>query len=749
MNDLASCFITTERPWKEGAVEAFEQVVDATGTSGLVRAELRVTALGVYEASLDGEKVGDQFLAPGLTYYPRELHEQRYDLTRELGIPGTHVLRVLLGQGWYCGRFTFENKVRLYGDRPAVGWALSLAWADGSVREITSRDPEVRAVASGFGYAGLYDGEVFYAPGAPWPVDADETESDPLATWPPVPYTGPLPERILPSTTKVTVQEELPVRGVTHVGNATIVDFGQNFAGIVELDPSLLAPGARVALRHGEILNPDGSLYTANLRKAKARCVYQASGDPAREPRWRPRFTYMGFRYVELTGAPWAEGLLSAFVVSEDLVRTGHFACENRLVQRLYENQVWGQRSNYLHIPTDCPQRDERQGYTGDAHVFARTGAFNYDTELFLEKFLSDIRAAQLDGPDGYVGSTAPAVPGARPGFLSMLGWGNATCIIPDLIHEQFGSARAFEAQYESMRSFVECELARGGRDGLWGAPSLGDWLMLGRGVAWLAMHHGPVSHAFVVNDLRIMAKAARILGRDEDARRWEGELGRVRDSYLKKHVRRNGIMKDDYQGAYLMALALVVESGELWDRLFANLVDRIRRDGMQTGFFSTQYVLGLLAEHGQERLAYDLLLQGACPGWMYEVERGATTVWERWDALRPDGGVNEDKMSGDNMVSFNHYAFGSVGEFYYRHILGIQAAEPGFSRVRIRPVMDERLGHVRGSYDSRAGRIEVSWACKGSSWELEVTLPADGEVRLPDGRVAPMAPGTRRFFGR
>ena len=723
MSDLRSHFITVERPFKEGTVEVFEQRIPAAGVE---RAVLSITALGVYEAELNGKKIGDLLFTPGYTYYPKDLHYQVYDVTALLA--EENLLRVYLGQGWYCGRFTCDNKVQIYGERPAVSWVLRMEMADGSVCLSCSDDESVKAVRSPYEYAGFYDGEICHADGG--------------AVIQPIPYTGPVPEVLEESAAGVKIQEEIPVQTVTKAGDATILDFGQNFAGIIEIDPTKMTDST-LKLRHGEILNPDGTLYTTNLRKAKAETVYHKG---ISTDKYRPRFTYMGFRYVELTGTDYEPGLLTAYAVYNEMERTGSFSCDNALVDQLYRNQVWGQKSNYVEVPADCPQRDERMGYTGDGHVFALTGAYNFDTEAFWAKFLKDIRYSQMDNSEGYVAPTIPAQGPAGIGFLTMLGWGNCVTIVPEMLYWQYGTDRYLREQYESMKTFVECEIRKMGDAGLWLAPNLGDWLTMGKDVAFMAMHNGPVSNAFIVNDLRILAWTAERFGKTGDAERYAAQLEKTRKAYLSAFVKDDGTMTDDYQGAYIMALRFVIPRGELWDKVFAKLVDKIHAEGMQTGFFATEHLLPLLADNGEAKLAFDLLLQEECPGWMYQVKRGATTVWERWDALRPDGTVNESKMSDDNMVSFNHYAFGSVGEFYYRYILGIQPLEPGFSKVRIRPFMDERLGSVKGSYRSRAGEIAVSWQMQDGIAMLEVVTPMPAEIVLPDGEVKQVLAGTYQY---
>ena len=717
MRDLRPYFITTKRPFREGAVEVFSQKIEGRGT-----ATLTITALGLYEAEINGKKVGEDLFTPGFTYYPKHVNVQIYDVTPLLNQESASVLTVYLAQGWYCGRFTFENKCQIYGEAPAVSWVLEVG---GKI--YTSRDG-VQAENSPYDYAGFYDGEI-----------CNEKRRGEI--FPPVPFDGPFPERFERTILTAKVREEILPAAVMERGEATIIDFGQNFAGIVLIHPDKMEASS-LKLCHGEILNRDGSLYRANLRKAKAETVYYRG-----EATYRPRFTYMGFRYVELSGCRYVPGLLTAHAIYSDMEPTGSFSCSHPLVDQLFKNQLWGQKSNYVEVPTDCPQRDERMGYTGDGQAYARTGAYNFDTRLFWKKFLLDIRDSQEDNTEGYVAPTVPARGREGIGFLSMLGWGNCVTIVPRMLYEMYGDDSFLRSQYGSMKTFVDCELKRMGEAGLWEAPSLGDWLMPGKEIAWMAAHHGPVSNAFIVNDLRILSKAAGAFGFMKDAVYYKEALEKTQDAYIRRYTNEDGTMKDEYQGAYVMALCHVIPPGELWNRLFANLVKNIRENGMQTGFFSTEHILGLLADHGEGEMAVALLLQEECPGWMYQVKNGATTIWERWDALRPDGTVNETSMGDDNMVSFNHYAFGSVGRFYYEHLLGIRPLKPGFSKISIAPLVSVRLGAVAGEFRSVRGRIRSAWKVEGERVIYDIETPVEAEIRLADKSCRQVKPGGYQFF--
>lgn len=742
MKELREHFIASINEYKEGAVSVFRQQISG---ENIKKATLYITALGIYEANINGKKVGNQMFAPGFTYYHRDLQYQKYDVTNML-IAGRNELKVYLGNGWYCGRFTFDNIKQIYGEQAAVSWILEIEKEDYGKKIYTSDESSVVELESPYGYAEFYDGEVYFS--------TEKGNKVEKIIGSPVKYKGKIPEVIEETIITVKVQEEMPVKKVIKHGDVTILDFGQNFAGIVEIDP-LMMKGDIIKIRHGEILNADGSLYTENLRKAKAEIVYHKGTE---KEKYRPKFTYMGFRYMEVSGIEYVDGVITAYALYSDMKRTGYFSCNNKMVQKLYENQIWGQKSNYIEVPTDCPQRDERMGYTGDGHVFALTGSYNYDTESFWRKFLKDIRYSQMDNTEGYIGSTIPASGPGGIGFLSMLGWGNAVTILPEMLYWQYGEDKYLTEQYESMKLFVEAEIRKMGENNLWIGPNLGDWLMLGKDVAWMAMHNNPVSNSFIVNDLRVLSETAKRLGKIEDAERYENQLEKTRNAYIQSFITEEGKMIDDYQGAYIMALKFVLTDGELKKKVMMQLIENIRVNGMQTGFFATEHILPILSEAGESRLAYDLLLQEGCPGWMYQIKCGATTTWERWNALMPDGKVNEEKMSSDNMVSFNHYAFGSVGEFYYQYILGIKPLLPGYKKVRIYPIVDERMGRVSGSYESRVGTINVAWEFVSQSSENHllqsnerivrfiIDTPVDTEIGLPDKSVHQVASGSYEY---
>lgn len=737
MEELKKHMITIDKTYQEGEVFVLGQSIE--DSESIVKANLFITALGMYEANLNGIKIGDQMFAPGFTYYPRELCYQTYDMT-DLWKSGKNEFVVYLGQGWYCGRFTYDNLTQIYGQQVAVTWIIELTDKEGTKKYYFSDDDSVYVMPSPYQYAGLYDGEIIRKR----PVGGATSL---------IPYSGGIPKEWNPTKVRVKIQEEMPIAKVIHREDFIIVDFGQNFAGIIEIDPAKMKSDY-IRVRHGEILNPDGSLYTQNLRKAKAEIVFRKEKNAAAHSleKYRPKFTYMGFRYIEITGCEYQDGLIKAYAIYSEMEITGYFTCINEKVQQLYENQVWGQKSNYVEVPTDCPQRDERMGYTGDGQVFAWTGSYNFEAVSFWDKFLADIRYSQMDNFDDFICSTVPASGPRGIGKRSMLGWGNAVTIVPEMLYLQYGTDEFFHEQYESMKKFVATEIRQMGEKDLWIGESLGDWLMPGKDAEWTSLHNNPISNAFIINDLRIIGEYASRIKDYKNAELYSQQRAKSIHAYIIEFIEPSGKMKDDYQGAYIMALTYVVEEPVLRSLLLHRLIELIQIEGMCTGFFSTRHILPLLAENGYSTLAFDLLLQENCNGWMYQINHGATTTWERWDAITPEGRVNETRMeNGENMVSFNHYAFGSVGEFYYQYILGIRPLLPGYEVIGVRPFMDYRLGSVSGSYRSCRGLIRVAWTFLKENesshyYEVKVVTPGTTRIELPDGRCYEVEKGYYQY---
>lgn len=685
------------------------------------------TSLGMYEVLLNKNKIDEQYLKPGFTYYNKRLLFQEIDLTDKL--EKENILEILLGQGWYSGRFFCENTTKNFGNDTAISYVIEIIYEDGLVEYIKSRE-DMDVYNTLYEYAGIYDGEVI-------------NESIPIKIIGKTSKYELKSDILLEKTiTKVCKNEEVPTNKVTTYDDYFIIDFGQNFAGKIELNLSLVPNNSDITIYHGELLNSDNKVYRNNLRKAKACIKYHKVNSSSY---YEPFFTYMGFRYIEVHGVKYVDGLITANAVYTKMDQLGTFSCDNKKVERLYLNQLWSMRSNYVEVPTDCPQRDERLGYTGDAQVFISTAVYNYDVRNFFYNFFKDLRLLQLDTPDRNISPYCPDKTGHPVGFMSMQGWGSAVSIIPSILKKNYNDLTLITDYYDAIKDYVDLEISKS-KHNLWCAISLGDWLSLGKGVAWQAMNNHPVSNAFFVNDLRVLRDAAKLLSKEEDYLKYSEQYKKTHDAYIKKFIKKNGLMVKDYQGSYSVCLAYVLEdSDEIKNKVYEKFLENVRRNGLSTGFFGTANLLPLICDKNPH-LAYDILLSENCPGWMYEINHGATTIWERWDAIKEDGIVNESKMSKDNMVSFNHYSFGAVGRFYYEYILGIKPLKDGFNEAIIRPYPDERLNKVSGSYKTCNGAIYSSWEYTDKTIEFKIDTPVKSIIILPDNTKYEVLPGIYEY---
>ena len=528
-------------------------------------------------------------------------------------------------------------------------------------------------------------------------------------------------------------QERLaPVKRFVTPAGETVIDFGQNLAGYVEVKVSGKA-GERIVMRHAEILDKDGNFYTENLRSARETNTYILSGKG--EECFKPTFTWQGFRYIALDEFP--EGALetaefTAIVVHSDMKRTGRFACGNEKINQLYHNLVWGQKGNFIDVPTDCPQRDERLGWTGDAQVFCQTAALNFDVKKFFKKWLKDLAVDQME-ENGAVRGSAPVVMGREMTRISAA-WGDAAVICPWVIYLTYGDKQVLEDQFESMKGWIEYirRLTDGG-EYLWlGGNHYGDWLAMdnGEGVYEGATDKDFIATAFYAYSTGLFVKAGKVIGRDMSE--YEALYGNIVKALTERFIR-DGLPVSDTQTA--CAMLLYMNLCEDRQKVADRLAELVRANGtrLNTGFVGTPYLLYGLSENGHMDLAYDLLLQEQFPSWLYSVNQGATTIWEHWDGVNDAG-----EMWSKAMNSFNHYAYGAVGEWMYRTAAGIRAVEtaPGFSEFVLCPVPDRRLGFVDASLDTAHGQIRSAWYVQEGMVRYEFTVPENTEalIKLPGG---------------
>jgi alpha-L-rhamnosidase len=713
-------------------------------------ARLYCTALGLYELELNGRRVGDLQLAPGWTDYRRRVRYQTYDVGGLLR-PGENVLGATLGDGWYCGHIGWEQRQR-YGDRPRLLAQLHIRYRDGS-SELVATDAAWRTSFGPLLAADLLMGESYDArleqPGWSAPGFDD-------GAWAPaVCFPDPGAALVAQNGPPVLAHEELrpagpPARPPVPYSSAWIFDLGQNMTGRVRLRVS--GPrGATVTLRHAEVLKPDGTLYTDNLRSARATDHYTLRGGG--EEVWEPRFTFHGFRYVELSGLSEPPGpeAVTGVVLHSAVEPTGAFGCSEPLVDQLQRNIVWGQKGNFVDLPTDCPQRDERLGWTGDAQVFLPTAAFNMDVAAFFTKWQQDLADAQDER--GRVPAVAPAEGGSLPPEGGPA-WADALVICPWTIYRCYGDTRLLEQHYDSMARFVgflertspaliRCDPLAPREPDAW--DGFGDWLATdnGRENRIGLTPRSLIGTAYFARCADLLARAAALLGRAADAERYTALAGRVRAAFRRRFVTPDGLLAAQTQTACVLALHFDLVEAHHRAGVAEALVRDIAERGWQlsTGFVGTPHLLDVLTDAGRLDAAYRLLLQRSWPSWLYAVTHGATTVWERWDGWTEERGFQDPAMN-----SFNHYAYGAVGAWLYQTVAGINldSEAPAYRRAVLRPRPGGGLTWARGALRTRYGELVSDWRLDGGSFEWRVVVPPNTSARLwfPPGAGAPLEGG-------
>ncbi|HEX5994639.1 MAG TPA: family 78 glycoside hydrolase catalytic domain [Jiangellales bacterium] len=699
--------------------------------TGEVRAAtLYATAHGVYQVELNGQEVDDQILKPGWTAYQYRLVHETTDVTHHLRA-GRNAVGTMLAGGWFTERYGFAGRARtIYGDQPRFAAMLVIDYADGTQQTVRT-DTGWRVsgngpvVASGI-YAGeTYDARRFRVGWAQPGFDDTEWVTASVANSSVIPSarSGPVVRAI----------EELAVlETITSPSGRTILDFGQNLVGRVRI--RLAGPaGHTVRLRHAEVLE-DGELATRLLRAADATDSYTLAGQT--EEVWEPRFTFHGFRYVEIEGWPGAfdPAAVTAVVIHSDMERTGRFECSHPLLNRLHENVVWGMRGNFLSLPTDCPQRDERLGWTGDIQVFAPTASYLYDCNGFLASWLVDLALEQ---------SASGGVPFVVPDVLDSAAtpaaaWGDAATIVPSVLYERFADVGLLREQYPSMRRWVDQILDLAGQDRLWeGTFQFGDWLDPAAppdrpGEA--KTDPDLVASAYLFRSADLLARTAARLGQTVDAQRYADAAEAVRAAWMNRYTSPDGRIVSDTQTAYALAIVFnIVRDPQTVERMGERLAALIRRAGYRigTGFVGTPHVADALTDTGHVDVATRLLLETECPSWLYAVIMGATTIWERWDGILPDGTINPGEMT-----SFNHYAFGAIADWMHRVIAGLAPREPGYRELVLAPRPAPGLDWARAELETPYGRAAVAWEASAGTITITATVPPNTRARvsLPAG---------------
>jgi len=690
---------------------------------GVRRARVYATARGVYELHLNGTRAGDGQLTPGWTDCNVRIPYQVYDVTG-LVQEGENVIGAVLGEGWYSGYLVWGGNRNVWGKDPNLLAQLEVEYEDGTTETVGS-DASWKVATGPIVKSDIYNGETHDArlemPG--WAARGFDDSGWQDAHV----YDDTDAALVVKRCENVRKIEELqPIELSEPKPGVYVFNFGQNMVGWVRLKVS--APqGTQITIRHAEMLNDDGTLYTENLRDAKATDEYICRGEG--EEVYEPRFTFHGFQYAELTGCREKPDIsaVTGVVLHSDAPPTGTFECSHEMINKLQSNIQWGQKGNFLEVPTDCPQRNERLGWTGDAQVFIRTACFNMDVAAFFTKWVTDLEDAQDE--DGAFPDVAPKVTQGK----GHCAWADAGVICPWTIYLCYGDTRILEANYGAMAKWVE--FMEKTSDGLIRPDEgYGDWLATDAPSAGRAPTPKElIGTAYFAYCAQIMAKAAALLGKTEDAARYEELAGRVKAAFSREFITPAGRVVGSTQTGYLLTLAFDLVADELRPRAEELLLKELeKRDWhLSTGFVGTPFLAPVLTRIGRTDLAYKLLLQETYPSWFYPILQGATTMWERWNSYTRDGGFGDAGMN-----SFNHYAYGAIGEWLYATVAGIDVdpEQPGYKHLILRPEPGGDLTFARGELKSVYGLIRSHWRLENGQFTYEVTVPANAHatVRLP-----------------
>lgn len=687
-----------------------------TTNKEILQARVYMTGLGLYESTIGNQKIGEEYLTPGVTAYDQWVQVQTYDVSKLLKI-GENSWQISVADGWYQGKYGFDGgKEKIYGDRHLALAELHINYQDGT-KEIIVTDESWQVTQGKVSASAIYYGE-----------DFDATYE--LNDWQKVevvshPYDILTDRLSLP----VKIMEEIPAQTIIKTPKGeTVIDFGQNQAGWVMFynrEPK----GVKITIEVGEILQ-EGNFYRDNLRQARAAFTYISDG---KEGWVRPHFTFFGYRYAKVNGFTKNLQLtdFKAAVLYSQMSTTGEIQTENAKVNRLFQNILWGQKSNFLDVPTDCPQRDERLGWTGDANVFSNTAAINMDSFAFFKKYMKDVSIEQKNHA-GMVTMYAPAM-GNHAGGAAV--WGDAATFIPWNMYQIYGDMAILKQNYTSMKAWVDWIGAHSTDKTLWtGTFQFGDWLALdGENPALPTgkTEEDYIASVYYYYSSWIVAQTAKLLGFEDDYKKYLQQATNIKQAIRQEYVTANGRLAMDTQTAYALALYFDIIPEQQRSRVVKDLVVRLHKDNdhLKTGFVGTPFICQVLSKFGEHDLAMKIFMNEDLPSWLYAVNLGATTVWERWDSVLPDGSMNPEGMN-----SLNHYSIGAIMEWAYKYLVGIQPLSPGYQKVRIAPNFNYRLKQVAGHFDSIYGRIAVSYQIEKDNYhtiELKVNIPTGVQAKL------------------
>lgn len=703
------------------------------------KATAYITAHGMYEARINGQRVGDAYLTPGWTSYDTRLQYQQYDVT-DLLHAGANAVGAMLGNGWYRDYLAWADSRNHYGSDIALLLQMDITYADGSTERIQTDGSWVSQTGAVLN-SEIYDGETYDTTRELHGWDRPGYDS---GNWSAVRVYDFDKANLISTENELIKAHEVfsPVAITTTPEGDTVVDFGQNLVGWVQLNISGTR-GQKVELQHAEVLTKEGNFYTDNLRAADQKATYVLDGSDLQV--LTPHFTFFGFRYVKVTGfVPTMENM-TAIALYSDMEATGSFTTSNPLLNQLQHNIQWGQRGNFVDVPTDCPQRDERLGWTGDAQAFFRTAAYNRNVNSFFSKWLKDLAADQLD--NGAVPFVIPNVLG--PNSSASAGWADVSTIIPWESYLLFGDRELLETQYPSMKAWVEYIRSKS-PENLWNTGfHFGDWLFYrphddndGRSAV---TDKYLIAQCFYAYSTQLLINAAQALGKSDEAVQYQALLTAIKAAFQREYLTSTGRLVSGTQTAYVLALQFDMLPESLREHAAQRLVENIKSYDyhLTTGFLGTPYLSHVLSRFGYDEVAYRLLMQQTYPSWLYPVTMGATTIWERWDGIKPDGSFQVPSMN-----SYNHYAYGAIGDWMYRHIAGIEALEsgPGYRNFKIEPVPGANLEHAEGRLKTYYGEIVSSWKFENGNYILKIEVPINttAELVMPYGDLQSVMEGGR-----
>ena len=701
-----------------------------------------ITAHGMYEAFINGKRIGDFYLTPGWTSYHKRLQYQMYDVTG-LMTQGRNAIGVLLGSGWYRGILSYYNRNNHYGKDISLLFQLHINYEDGS-SEIVLSDETWKSSTGAIRYSEIFNGET---------QDARKEQTGWTranfndTSWSGVQVKNHAKENIIATENEPVKKQEIfkPFKIITTPKGEKVLDFGQNLVGWVVMKAKGKT-GDKITLSHAEVLDKTGNFYTENLRQAKQQNIYILKG--GEEETFEPHFTWQGFRYVKvdgLSGELMPENY-TAVALYSDMKRTGNFTCSNPLVNQLQHNIEWSQKGNFVEIPTDCPQRDERMGWTGDAQVFSRTATFNMNVNSFFAKWLKDLAAEQH--PDGGVPLVIPNMLGNQG---RVAGWSDAATIIPWNMYMAYGDKQILKDQYPSMKAWIDY-IQKKTNNNLWDKGwHLGDWLFYSpqgdlHGSAAITDKF-LIAQCFYAHSMQLLINAAGVLGKTDDVETYSTILKDIKSAFLKEYLTPNGRLTSGTQTAYTLALNFDILPENMRAGAAKRLADNIAsyNNHLTTGFLGTPYLCHVLSRFGYDSIAYKLLLQETYPSWLFPVKMGATTIWERWDGIKRDSTFQDPAMN-----SFNHYAYGAIGDWMYRNMAGLSEDAPGYKRIKIMPHIGKGITYAKADLNTYYGKASSGWQLQNNQLILNVEIPANtsGSIYIPAKNVDLITEGGKRLSG-